>query len=43
MQLLASTWDSVTARHPLPPGGASPPSPYNEGTDGGPRHITVSQ
>ncbi|WP_435593837.1 NlpC/P60 family protein [Nocardia sp. bgisy118] len=29
MQFLASTFDSVTARHPLPAGGASPPSRYN--------------
>lgn len=29
MQFLASTFDSVTARHRLPAGGASPPSRYN--------------
>ncbi|KZM74583.1 NlpC/P60 family protein [Nocardia terpenica] len=29
MQFLAATFDSVTARHRLPPGGASPPSRYN--------------
>ncbi|MBF6278548.1 MULTISPECIES: C40 family peptidase [Nocardia] len=29
MQFLASTFDSVTARHHLPAGGASPPSRYN--------------
>ncbi|MFD4439883.1 NlpC/P60 family protein [Nocardia sp. NPDC058519] len=29
MQFLAPTFDSVTARHPLPAGGASPPSRYN--------------
>ncbi|MFF0492904.1 NlpC/P60 family protein [Nocardia sp. NPDC004068] len=29
MQFLAPTFDSVVARHPLPPGGASPPSRYN--------------
>ncbi|WP_227999112.1 C40 family peptidase [Nocardia australiensis] len=29
MQFLASTFDSVIARHPLPAGGASPPSRYN--------------
>jgi cell wall-associated NlpC family hydrolase len=29
MQFLQSTFDSVIARHPLPPGGAHPPSRYN--------------
>jgi cell wall-associated NlpC family hydrolase len=29
MQFLQSTFDAVTARHPLPPGGATPPSAYN--------------
>ncbi|WP_040698606.1 C40 family peptidase [Nocardia vinacea] len=29
MQFLASTFESVTARHRLPAGGASPPSRYN--------------
>ncbi|GGL20638.1 C40 family peptidase [Nocardia jinanensis] len=29
MQFLAPTFDSVVARHRLPPGGASPPSRYN--------------
>ncbi|RBO79808.1 C40 family peptidase [Nocardia puris] len=29
MQFLAPTFDSVIARHPLPPGGANPPSRYN--------------
>ncbi|WP_280370741.1 bifunctional lytic transglycosylase/C40 family peptidase [Nocardia wallacei] len=29
MQFLAPTFDSVTSRHPLPAGGASPPSRYN--------------
>lgn len=29
MQFLQSTFDSVAARHPLPPGGATPPSRYN--------------
>jgi cell wall-associated NlpC family hydrolase len=29
MQFLALTFESVTARHPIPPGGATPPSPYN--------------
>ena len=29
MQFLQSTFDSVVARHPLPPGGATPPSRYN--------------
>ncbi|WP_280272825.1 bifunctional lytic transglycosylase/C40 family peptidase [Nocardia wallacei] len=29
MQFLAPTFDAVTARHRLPPGGASPPSRYN--------------
>ncbi|WP_280268779.1 bifunctional lytic transglycosylase/C40 family peptidase [Nocardia wallacei] len=29
MQFLAPTFDSVIARHPLPAGGASPPSRYN--------------
>ncbi|WP_346051839.1 MULTISPECIES: C40 family peptidase [Amycolatopsis] len=29
MQFLQATWDQVTARHPLPPGGATPPSRYN--------------
>ena len=29
MQFLQPTFDAVAARHPLPPGGASPPSRYN--------------
>jgi cell wall-associated NlpC family hydrolase len=29
MQFLQPTFDSVVARHPLPPGGATPPSRYN--------------
>ncbi|WP_280314855.1 bifunctional lytic transglycosylase/C40 family peptidase [Nocardia wallacei] len=29
MQFLAPTFDAVVARHPLPPGGANPPSRYN--------------
>ena len=29
MQFLQPTFDNVIARHPLPPGGASPPSRYN--------------
>ncbi|MEU1984414.1 bifunctional lytic transglycosylase/C40 family peptidase [Nocardia sp. NPDC019395] len=29
MQFLAATFDSVVDRHPLPPGGANPPSRYN--------------
>lgn len=29
MQFLQRTFDSVTARHPVPPGGAAPPSPHN--------------
>lgn len=29
MQFLTPTFESVTARHPLPAGGASPPSRYN--------------
>jgi cell wall-associated NlpC family hydrolase len=29
MQFLAATFAAVTDRHPPPPGGASPPSPYN--------------
>ncbi|GAA5172591.1 hypothetical protein GCM10023321_72680 [Pseudonocardia eucalypti] len=29
MQFLQPTFDAVTAKHPLPAGGASPPSPYN--------------
>jgi hypothetical protein len=29
MQFLQPTFDTVIARHPLPPGGASPPSRYN--------------
>ncbi|MGW3993216.1 C40 family peptidase [Amycolatopsis sp. NPDC004772] len=29
MQFLQPTFDSVVARHPLPPGGAHPPSRYN--------------
>jgi cell wall-associated NlpC family hydrolase len=29
MQFLAGTFDDVVARHPLPAGGASPPSRYN--------------
>ncbi len=30
MQFLQSTFDSVVARHPLPPGGKSPPSPWDK-------------
>ncbi|MEV6242497.1 bifunctional lytic transglycosylase/C40 family peptidase [Lentzea sp. NPDC051838] len=30
MQFLKSTFDSVVARHPLPPGGKNPPSPWNK-------------
>ncbi|GAB2709533.1 C40 family peptidase [Nocardia thraciensis] len=30
MQFLAPTFDAVTTRHQLPPGGASPPSRYND-------------
>ena len=29
MQFLPSTWAAVTARHPPPPGGENPPSPFN--------------
>ncbi|WP_030669865.1 NlpC/P60 family protein [Streptomyces sp. NRRL B-1347] len=29
MQFLTTTFSQVTARHPPPPGGARPPSPYN--------------
>lgn len=29
MQFLEATFDAVIARHPLPPGGANPPSRYN--------------
>lgn len=29
MQFLQTTFDSVVARHPIPPGGAHPPSRYN--------------
>ncbi len=29
MQFLQGTFDSVVARHPIPPGGAHPPSRYN--------------
>lgn len=29
MQFLSSTFDSIVARHPLPPGGSHPPSRYN--------------
>jgi cell wall-associated NlpC family hydrolase len=29
MQLLEPTWDSIIARHEIPPGGATPPSRYN--------------
>ncbi|MDT0307224.1 C40 family peptidase [Streptomyces sp. DSM 44917] len=29
MQFLQSTFDAVVAEHPPPPGGATPPSPYN--------------
>jgi cell wall-associated NlpC family hydrolase len=29
MQFLQTTFDTVIARHPLPPGGANPPSRYN--------------
>ncbi|WP_410633878.1 NlpC/P60 family protein [Amycolatopsis sp. cmx-4-83] len=29
MQFLQSTFDSVVGRHPIPPGGAHPPSRYN--------------
>jgi cell wall-associated NlpC family hydrolase len=29
MQFLQRTFDVVTARHPIPPGGATPPSAYN--------------
>ncbi len=29
MQFLQRTFDAVTARHPIPPGGATPPSAYN--------------
>ncbi len=29
MQFLQRTFDGVTARHPVPPGGATPPSPHN--------------
>lgn len=30
MQFLQPTFDGVVARHPLPPGGNSPPSPWNK-------------
>jgi cell wall-associated NlpC family hydrolase len=30
MQFLQSTFNGVVARHPLPPGGATPPSPWNK-------------
>lgn len=30
MQFLQSTFDGVVARHPIPPGGKSPPSPWNK-------------
>jgi cell wall-associated NlpC family hydrolase len=30
MQFLQPTFDSVIARHPLPPGGDTPPSPWNK-------------
>ncbi|WP_285746950.1 bifunctional lytic transglycosylase/C40 family peptidase [Lentzea sp. NBRC 105346] len=30
MQFLQSTFDSVVDRHPLPPGGKTPPSPWNK-------------
>ena len=30
MQFLQSTFDSVVARRPLPPGGKNPPSPWNK-------------
>jgi hypothetical protein len=30
MQFLQSTFDSVVARHTLPPGGQKPPSPWNK-------------
>jgi hypothetical protein len=29
MQFLQATFDSVVARHPIPPGGAHPPSRYD--------------
>jgi cell wall-associated NlpC family hydrolase len=29
MQIIPSTWDSILARHQIPPGGATPPSRYN--------------
>lgn len=29
MRFLQRTFDAVTARHPIPPGGATPPSAYN--------------
>jgi murein DD-endopeptidase MepM/ murein hydrolase activator NlpD len=29
MQFLQATFDSVVARHPIPPGGSNPPSRYN--------------
>lgn len=29
MQFLPSTFHAVVSRHPIPPGGSSPPSPYN--------------
>lgn len=29
MQFQPATWAAVTAQHPVPPGGATPPSPYN--------------
>lgn len=30
MQFLQPTFDAVVARHPLPPGGRNPPSPWNK-------------
>ncbi|MET8759865.1 bifunctional lytic transglycosylase/C40 family peptidase [Lentzea sp. NPDC004782] len=30
MQFLQPTFDTVAARHPLPPGGSHPPSPWNK-------------
>ena len=29
MQFMPATWANVTAHHPIPPGGETPPSPYN--------------
>jgi hypothetical protein len=29
MQFLQATFDGMTARHTIPPGGANPPSRYN--------------